>query len=147
MLNVRLLTNGALAMPNKYKKQSYLVVEPALSYLSVAQHISAAKWKKVQKEFGDYAKEEIKVVPYCPQLHATLLAKKQSQPAYVSPLQSYMQAVEEDIKEEIQHAKNVQRLNTLCAAHTNVHSIFSKNKKRKPVAANSSHVVLQFPNK
>lgn len=148
-------------MPSKtYKKQSYLVVEPALSYLAVGEHISSIKWKKVQKEFGDYAKEEMQVVPYCPQLHATLLAQKQHRQNALppSPYQLYKQnekellkEIEESIKEEMQlatqHKKQVQRINKLCAANQNVASIFSKSKKHKAVHHNNSNNILQFPKK
>jgi hypothetical protein len=128
-------------------KYKYLVVEPGLSYVSFAQPLTAEEHAQVHADCHT-AQYPLVVVPYSPQLYAVLKAQKaqiQKQPA--SPLQNYMQAVEEDIKEEIQHANNVQHLNALCAAHLNVHSIFSKNKKHNPVAANSSHIVLQFPKK
>lgn len=136
-------------MSNKYK---YLVVEPGLSYVSFAQPLTAAKYAQVHAACHS-PQYPIVVVPYSPQLHAVLKAQKaqmqKQQPA--SPLQNYMQAIGEEIKEEMlsnkQQATQVQHVNKLCAAHQNVHSIFSKTKKCKPVAANSSHVVLQFPKK
>lgn len=54
----------------------YLVVNPYLSYLAFAQRITAAKWKQVQAEFGEEA-DEIKVLPYTPQLQAVLNAQKE----------------------------------------------------------------------
>lgn len=138
-------------MSNKYK---YLVVEPGLSYVSFAQPLTAAKYAEVHAACHT-AQYPLVVVPYSPQLHAVLKTQKaqfaqiQKQPA--SPLQNYMQAIGEEIKEEMlsyKHQVNhIAHVNKLCAAHPNVHSFFSKTKKRNPVAANSSHVVLQFPKK
>ena len=138
-------------MSNNYK---YLVVEPGLSYVSFAQPLTAEEYAKVHADCHS-PQYPIVVVPYSPQLNAVLKAQKakmqKQQPASPSPLQNYMQAIGEEIKEEMlsnkQQAKQVQHVNKLCAAHPNVHSIFSKPKKHKPVAANSSHVVLQFPKK
>lgn len=62
----------------------FIVVNPYLSYLAFSQCISAKKWKQVQEEFGEEAKE-IKVLPYTPQLHAVLKAQKEeyhSNPSY-----------------------------------------------------------------
>lgn len=51
----------------------YLVVEPSLTYYSFAQRITAKEWKNAQAIFG----EDIKALPYSPQLHAVLLAQKE----------------------------------------------------------------------
>ena len=124
----------------------YLVVEPGLSYVSFAQPLTAEEYAKVYADCHS-PQYPIVVVPYSPQLNAVLKAQKakmqKQQPASPSPspspLQNYMP--------NKQQANTIARVNKLCAAHQNVHSIFSKPKKHKPVAANSSHVVLQFPKK
>jgi hypothetical protein len=50
----------------------YLVVDPALSYYSFAQRITAAEWENAQAIF-----EDLKALPCTPQLQAVLLAQKE----------------------------------------------------------------------
>lgn len=58
-------------MPTK-SPSHYLVVDPALSYYSFAQRITAKECKNAQAMF-----EDLKALPYTPQLQAVLLAQKE----------------------------------------------------------------------
>lgn len=125
-------------------KYKYLVVEPGLSYVSFAQPLTAAKYAQVHAACHS-PQYPIVVVPYSPQLHAVLKAQKQAQQKQAQ--QPVAAPPQHNHQKYVQAIQNLQRVNKLRATATNVHSIFSKPKKHKPVAANSSHVVLQFPKK
>lgn len=133
------------------KNYKYLVVEPGLSTVSFAQPLTAAKYAQVHAHYHT-PQHPIIVVPYSPQLAVVLKMQKQKLSKSPSSLQNYMQAIGEEIKEEIlqqkQHQQQVQHVNNLCAANSNVLSIFSKPKKHKPKPNNNSNTVVQlFPTK
>lgn len=139
-------------MSNKYK---YLVVEPGLSYVSFAQALTAAKYAQVYEDCHT-PQYPIVVVPYSQQLHATLLAQKAAMPnpakQAAAKLKQSSQALAAEIKKNLQYhsklANQVQHVNNLCAANSNVLSIFSKPKKHKPKPTNSSNTVVKlFPTK
>lgn len=133
-------------MPNKYK---YIVTDPGLSYVSFAQALTASKYLQVMQDCHT-PQHPIVVVPYNPQLHATLLSQKlaQKKSSTPTPFQQYMQTIAEEIKQEIKqqqhHQKQMQRINNLCAANQNIVSIFSKPKKRKATSNSNSNNIVQL---